>query len=178
MIERLQVSPFWKFNLIWGSWCGNTQHLWYVHSKPWWYLYSNYDYLQVGQKQRFLVAFWHKHYLKSNLRSPNFSGRIWKYAPRPFYFLCDYVHTPHPMAIPDKLPASDCIVIIQIHSLVVGMLTPAPVQQLGRGERADPGVSQLTLPNSDSIAWNAWFQNVWQVSLTYEHSSWQMEVGR
>ena len=38
------------------------------------------------------------------------------------------------------------------NSLVVGMLIPAPVQQLGRGERADPGVSQLTLPNSDSIA--------------------------
>ena len=38
------------------------------------------------------------------------------------------------------------------NSLVVGMLTLAPVQQLGRGERADPGVSQLTLPNSDSIA--------------------------
>ena len=58
------------------------------------------------------------------------------------------------------------------------MLTPAPVQQVERGERADPGLSQLTLPNSDSIASNAWFQNVWQVSLTYEHSSRQMEVGR
>ena len=44
------------------------------------------------------------------------------------------------------------VIVSQIHSLVVGMLTPAPVQQLGRGERADPGVSQLTLPNSDSIA--------------------------
>ena len=61
--------------------------------------------------------------------------------------------------------------ISYIHSLVVCVLTPAPVQQLGRGERADPGVSQITLPDSDSIALNAWFQNVWQVSLTYEHSS-------
>ena len=54
---------------------------------------------------------------------------------------------------------------------VVGMLTLAPVQQVGRGERTDPGLSQLILPNSDSIASNVWFQNVWQVSLTYEHSS-------
>ena len=60
---------------------------------------------------------------------------------------------------------------VYISSLVVGMLTPAPVQQVGRGERADPGLSQLTLSNSASIASNAWFQNVWQVSLTYEHSS-------
>ena len=59
---------------------------------------------------------------------------------------------------------------------VVGMLTLAPVQQVGRGERVDPGVSQLTLSNF--IASNAWFQNVWQVSLTYKHSSRQMEVGR
>ena len=42
--------------------------------------------------------------------------------------------------------------ISYMHSLVVNVLTPASVQQLGRGERADPGVSQLTLPNSDSIA--------------------------
>ena len=37
-------------------------------------------------------------------------------------------------------------------ALVVGMLTPAPVQQVGRGERADPGLSQLTRSSSDSIA--------------------------
>ena len=64
-----------------------------------------------------------------------------------------------------------CVYLKSVNSLVVGMLTPAPVQQVGRGERADPGVSQLTLSNSDSIASNAWFQNIWQVSLTYEHSS-------
>ena len=34
-------------------------------------------------------------------------------------------------------------------ALVVGMLTPAPVQQV---ERADPGLSQLTRSSSDSIA--------------------------
>ena len=50
--------------------------------------------------------------------------------------------------------------ISYIHSLIVCVLTPAPVQQVGRGERADPGVSQLTLPNSDSIARKAWSQNV------------------
>ena len=42
--------------------------------------------------------------------------------------------------------------ISYIHSLVVSVLTPAPVQQVGRGERADPGVSQLNSPNSDSIS--------------------------
>ena len=76
------------------------------------------------------------------------------------------------------LEVSDCISMVQMYSLALDMLTPAPVQQVGRGERADPGVSQLTLSNSDSIASNAWSQNVWQVSLTYEHSSRQMEVGR
>ena len=76
------------------------------------------------------------------------------------------------------LEVSDCISMVQMYSLALDMLTPAPVQQVGRGERADPGVSQLTLPNCDSIASNAWSQNVWQVSLTYEHSSRQMEVGR
>ena len=76
------------------------------------------------------------------------------------------------------LEVSDCFSMVQMYSLALDMLTLAPVQQVGRGERADPGLSQLTLSNSDSIASNAWSQNVWQVSLTYEHSSRQMEVGR
>ena len=73
---------------------------------------------------------------------------------RPFNFVCAYACTHHPMAIPDKIPACGSVpcMIQQMYSLGGSMLTPAPVQQVGRGERADPGVSQLTLPNSDSIA--------------------------
>ena len=66
--------------------------------------------------------------------------------------LCVHMHAL--MTQWSKMPASGPVpcFIQQMYSLALDMLTPAPVQQVGRGERADPGVSQLTLPNSDSMA--------------------------